>query len=452
MVPGSPASQMRARTIRREAEPRSDDAAATTPARPAFGRRRSSSCAGAMPMAACAQLVADRAQVRPVLGALAAALLSGRGFEPLGFRCLGDWSRERLGVGARAVREWARVWRALEELPLLREAVLSSKVCWTVARMIVGIVTPENEAACLETVRGRTVRAVGALLRAVAPGDENRGEQPEEDRVAVRVACSPRVATKWAAALELARRMGGEELAASECAEAIAAECVSAVGPPEVLGSARHRPPLPARRAKEKGESGLRAEVWPRLRWNAPASRKIDRLARLVCGLEDCSPRELRPPPARGHGVPPAGGLRDRRSLRQVLERKLYRERRFRELREAMSRKGSISAAHGAQARAPGPGGARGARSGQCVPRRAHHAASGGGAAAGRARRGPRITRADAAGDVAAARGRGLAAAGGVLGAPRGSGALRDAGGARGARGDAGSCHRHVARGGRAVR
>ena len=121
------------------------------------------------------ELVAERAQVRPVLGALAEPLLSGRGFEPLGFRCLGDWSRERLGVGARTVREWARVWRALEELPLLREAVFSGEVSWTVARMIVGIVTPENEAACLETVRGRTVRAVAALLRAVADKSDKRG-------------------------------------------------------------------------------------------------------------------------------------------------------------------------------------------------------------------------------------------------------------------------------------
>jgi hypothetical protein len=53
------------------------------------------------------------------------------------------------------VAERARVWRALEELPLLREAVLSGEVSWTVARLVVGVVTPENEAACLETARGR---------------------------------------------------------------------------------------------------------------------------------------------------------------------------------------------------------------------------------------------------------------------------------------------------------
>jgi len=183
---------MRARAIRRGVRPRSADGAATPAGRPSvvalvFLRGRDAD-------GRLRELVAERAQARPVLGALAAALLSGRGFEPLGFRCLGDWSRERLGVGARAVREWARVWRALGELALLREAVLSGEVSWTVARMIVGVVTPENEAACLETVRGRTVRAVEALLRAAAPAEEGSAETSEEDRVAVRVSCSPRVA------------------------------------------------------------------------------------------------------------------------------------------------------------------------------------------------------------------------------------------------------------------
>jgi len=149
-VPGSHASQMRARAIRRGVEPRSD-AAGT-----AVGRSSTAALVflrGRDADGRLRDLVAERAQARPVLGALAAALLSGRGFEPLGFRCLGDWSRERLGVGARAVREWVRVWRALEELPLLRGAVLSGEVSWTVARLIVGVVSPENEAACLETVR-----------------------------------------------------------------------------------------------------------------------------------------------------------------------------------------------------------------------------------------------------------------------------------------------------------
>jgi len=104
------------------------------------------------------ELVRARATVRPRLGALAEALVRGRAHEKLGFRCLGDWSRERIGVGARAVSEWARVWRSLRDLPRLRAAVLAGDVSWTVARKIVALATPENEAECLETVRGRSIR------------------------------------------------------------------------------------------------------------------------------------------------------------------------------------------------------------------------------------------------------------------------------------------------------
>jgi hypothetical protein len=87
-------------------------------------------------------------------------------YEPLGYRGLGDYAREHLGVGARTVREWARVWKKLAELPLLRAALLSGEISWAVARLVVGLATPETDAACVETVRGRTVRAVEALLRA----------------------------------------------------------------------------------------------------------------------------------------------------------------------------------------------------------------------------------------------------------------------------------------------
>src|SRR3990172_3272733 len=63
------------------------------------------------------ELVRVRATVRPRLGALAEAAVKGRAYEKLGFRCLGDWSRERIGGGARAVGEWARGWRGRRGLP-----------------------------------------------------------------------------------------------------------------------------------------------------------------------------------------------------------------------------------------------------------------------------------------------------------------------------------------------
>ncbi len=160
-------------------------------------------------------MVAQQSRARPVLGELAISLVEGKRFESLGFRCLGDWSRERIGVGARAVREWGRVWRLLSELPRLRRAVLSDEVSWTVARKIVAHVTPENEAACLETVRGRTVRAVELLLSAAFP---DAGPESSDEQVSLRIPCSAQLEAKWVAAQEIARRVAGENLRVWECA------------------------------------------------------------------------------------------------------------------------------------------------------------------------------------------------------------------------------------------
>jgi hypothetical protein len=113
------------------------------------------------------ELVRTRATVRPRLGALAQAVVQGRACEKLGFRCLGDWSRERIGVGARA-GEWARAWRALRELPRLRGAVLAGEVSWTVARMIVGMATRSSG-----WPRPRTRRRV-SRPSAVAPCERSR--------------------------------------------------------------------------------------------------------------------------------------------------------------------------------------------------------------------------------------------------------------------------------------
>jgi hypothetical protein len=275
------------------------------------------------------ELVAQRTRARPLLGALAAALVSRRAFEPLGFRSLGDWSRERIGVDARAVRQWSRVSRALAELPRLREAVCSGEVSWTVARRIVGVVTPETEAACLSTVRGRTVRAVETLLRAVTPDAEPEPDADEEDRVAVRVACSQRVSAKWAAALELARRVAGEALPAWECAEAIAAECASALGATEPPTSRQGTPARSGLAPQREKESGLRDVVWPHLAWHPRPSRRPDLLARLTHGLDRSSPRALDRRFRTAIAFLQQVDFEIGRVLRQVVDRKLYRELGF---------------------------------------------------------------------------------------------------------------------------
>ena len=218
------------------------------------------------------QLVAARGLLRPRLAALALVLVRKRRYEPLGFRCLGDYGRERLGVGARALREWARVWEALSELPQLRGALLGGEVSFSVAGRVVAVATPETDQACVETVCGRTVRAVETLLRAVSGDVEPAEAAGEEARVRVDVPLEPLALPRWAAACELARRMAGEALPVWECAELISAETLAAIGS---VGSVQpgEQPRAPKRSAGPtaadagQGESGLRHEAFPALRF-----------------------------------------------------------------------------------------------------------------------------------------------------------------------------------------
>ena len=69
---------------------------------------------------------------------------------------------------AHALREWARVWEALAGLPKMRAAVLSSEISWSVARRAVAHASPETEEAFAEALRGRTLCAAEAMLRAAA--------------------------------------------------------------------------------------------------------------------------------------------------------------------------------------------------------------------------------------------------------------------------------------------
>jgi hypothetical protein len=304
----------------------------------AFRVRRSSAASLAFLRGrdADARLIALRAHAvrsRPLLGALAAALLETRAHETLGFRSLGDWAQERLGVGARVVREWARVWRGLAALPRLREAVVADEVPWTAARLVVGLAAPASDEACLAAIRGRTTRAVEALVAAVRAA-EARGPTPEEaasgerERGGVRVACSAEVATKWVAACELARRVAGDELPTWACAEAIAAECASAVGAPPSAGAAPA--PSPAPRPPVAGTAAaFRAAAWPGLPWPSRARPGLaERLERAAAGLRT-SPAALDRALRSVVAWLQASDLETGRILRQVVDRRLARELGF---------------------------------------------------------------------------------------------------------------------------
>jgi hypothetical protein len=125
--------------------------------------------------------------------------------------------------------------------------------------------------------------------------------------VAVRLACTPREAGLWIAALELARRMAGGSLPVWRCAEAIAAEAASALGAPVAEGSpgpeepggasaqTPGRCPAPARAgdAAEAHESGLCRLAFPAVCWRSLGTPARAPIATLAQGLEACSAREI---------------------------------------------------------------------------------------------------------------------------------------------------------------
>jgi len=251
-------------------------------------------------------LVARRAALRPRLAVLAVSWLRRGAHGPLGFRTLGDYARERLGVGARAVQEWARVWDALRTLPALRGALLRGEISWSVARLVAGVATPASDEACLASVRGRTVRAVHAMVAAVRAAADPSGDPPgtatgveaeaeaeaetasetadadeapsgDDASVRLRLPADTALLAGWEVALELARRMAGERLRVWECAEAMAGEALSALpqdtsgngGAPTGVGAlavAHRRKPLSA----PSQEPGLRALAFPLLGRDAP--------------------------------------------------------------------------------------------------------------------------------------------------------------------------------------
>ena len=289
------------------------------------------------------RLVAARAGGRPRLAVLAREFLRRGAHERLGFRSLGDFARERLGVGARVFREWARVWEALTHLPALRASVLSGDVSWSVARMVVGIATPETDEDCAATVQHRTVRAVGAMLRALpaeaAPPQET--DAAAKSAVYVTAPLPAEALPRWHYALELARRVAGEALPVWACAEAIAAETLAAVG--DDTSDTQHPcvsgdfPGTPGRRTQggreappDGQEHGLRHAAFPLVRWlHGPPSRSDGALLALAQWAHDASAHALDDALRREHSAlqhvdADLGAL-----LREILERGLYRELGF---------------------------------------------------------------------------------------------------------------------------
>lgn len=111
------------------------------------------------------RLARQESVCRRVVGQLA-AFLRRRGHQRLGFARLGDYTRERLGLGAREVRELARVATRLEALPALANAFEAGVLSWAHVRVLTRVATADDVPAWVQRASELTVRELSALLPA----------------------------------------------------------------------------------------------------------------------------------------------------------------------------------------------------------------------------------------------------------------------------------------------
>ncbi len=88
-----------------------------------------------------------------------------------GFGSFVEYIGQLLGHGPRLTHEKLRVAEALEELPLLTQALESGTLNWSAVRELTRVVTPDTEAAWLDVARGTPARLIEPLVAGAVPGD-----------------------------------------------------------------------------------------------------------------------------------------------------------------------------------------------------------------------------------------------------------------------------------------
>ena len=112
------------------------------------------------------------------LALLLAQMAEKKHFLDLGYANVGQYAEVKLSLEPRKTRGLVRIGRALPDLPLLDQALASGALCWTKARELLAVVTPEVEAEWVELACQSTSRE---LERAVAA--HSSGERPSDEAV-----------------------------------------------------------------------------------------------------------------------------------------------------------------------------------------------------------------------------------------------------------------------------
>ena len=109
---------------------------------------------------------------------LLAELADTKHFLDLGYANVGQYAQAKLQLEPRKTRGLVRIGRALPELPVLDRAFASGALCWTKARELLAVATPEVEAEWVALACQSTSRELERVVAAHRPG-----EPPSRDEV-----------------------------------------------------------------------------------------------------------------------------------------------------------------------------------------------------------------------------------------------------------------------------
>src|SRR6187549_906207 len=156
---------------------------------------------------ALSQLAKERASADAEEGRWLLAALRSAAHLHLGFASFSEYIERSFGYKPRTTQEKLRVAEALEELPLLSQALEQGTVHWSAARELTRVATPDNERAWLAVTPGKTLRQLEELVAGKLPGDDPASPpRPSERRHVLRFEVAPDTFALFREAMTTLRR------------------------------------------------------------------------------------------------------------------------------------------------------------------------------------------------------------------------------------------------------
>ena len=142
------------------------------------------------------------------------AMAKRRGYEKFGFTDIYYYAEGRFGFCARKTRYLLHLAQQLRRLPRVKEALAEGRLGWTKASRIARVATSEDEVMWLDSALSLSVREL----------DQKINEQRDATGVKIRAWLTNDQAAVWEQALEVCRRLCGEDFDVGRCLEYIAGD------------------------------------------------------------------------------------------------------------------------------------------------------------------------------------------------------------------------------------